>query len=423
MILYDHFRNELRTLVSENYASCRYVLAVSGGIDSMVLLSLMKRAISNKNFLVAHVNHNQRALHSETDAQFVRNYCKDHALNFTQTKLPAQSFSEAQMREQRYSFLHSVRQEFKADFVVTAHHAQDQLETFFLRLLRGTGVVGLSGMRQKNETLLRPLLKVSREALQEYAKKHKVIYRDDLSNRETRYYRNHLRKHLIPEIEVASRRYGGMERFLERFEGLLAELRSHNGCFKADFQLTQTDFFVRVPLEEFLKQSRNEQQHFLREIYCSLNAEVPTRKQMAQILNNIDSAKRSFSAPGKIQILKSCGYLYFQTQKQRDKARALRLLGNQETFECAALGFRAKLPRNLQKDYELRFFLAGDRLGSKKLKELFLSQRIPRPERELFPLLAKHRSHEVVWLYPQSDPRITIEGYQFPLARNVALDT
>lgn len=179
----------------------RCVLAVSGGIDSMVLLSAMHRLAQKMELTlsVAHFEHGIRGADSLLDARLVEQTAHTLGLPFflKQENIPALSHGEnleQVARKRRYAFLHSL----DADYLLTAHHAGDNAETVLMKLMRGCGLDGLCGMAQKQGKIVRPLLPVSRQEIEHYARHNRIAYREDATNGDVSYTRNALRHQVIP---------------------------------------------------------------------------------------------------------------------------------------------------------------------------------------------------------------------------------
>ncbi|MCF7764707.1 MAG: tRNA lysidine(34) synthetase TilS [Verrucomicrobia bacterium] len=192
----------------------RVVIAVSGGLDSMVLLTLLHRlsAVHQWDIAVAHFNHKLRDLESDADAQFVHQSADQLGLPFfsdsenirEKAKRTGDSVEMA-ARSSRQQFLTRVANDYGAPSVALAHHADDQTELFFIRLLRGAGIEGLGGMRWRGNSpsdpridLVRPLLSASRIEIRDWASAHSVDFRDDSTNREPHCLRNQIRIELLP---------------------------------------------------------------------------------------------------------------------------------------------------------------------------------------------------------------------------------
>ncbi len=198
----DSFKESMKQW-SNNQGSSRFLLAVSGGKDSMVLLELFHKL--KLNFHVAHVNYHLREEDSNLDQALVENYCKTHQIPFhlysvsEKDKAPSHSI-QLWARELRYSFFFSVKQAQKLDYIVTAHHANDQMETFFLQLSRASGLKGLKGMAKESNQVIRPLLGFSTKAIEAFCQRENVQFREDQSNQSDFYLRNKIRHQLLPRL-------------------------------------------------------------------------------------------------------------------------------------------------------------------------------------------------------------------------------
>jgi len=171
-----------------------YIIAVSGGVDSMVLLDTLKDN-PKLRLIVAHFDHGIRE-DSKKDRDLVATAAKEYGLKYEEEcGLLGSLASEEKAREARYNFLKKVKNKYKADSIITAHHQDDLIETAFINLLRGTGSRGLVSM-QSNPDILRPLLKVSKAELIDYAVQNKLIWREDSTNTDEKYLRNYIRKNV-----------------------------------------------------------------------------------------------------------------------------------------------------------------------------------------------------------------------------------
>jgi tRNA(Ile)-lysidine synthase len=184
----------------------KLLLAVSGGLDSMVLVHLMQQL--NYEIVVLHCNFQLRGLESFGDQQFVQEYSNMNAIPFVFTQFDTEAFAtdfkvstQVAARELRYSWFYEQIEIQNADYILTAHHADDNLETFIINLSRGTGLDGLIGIPAQNEKVIRPLLSFSRQEIVEYAVANKLEWREDSSNASDKYLRNKIRHHLIPILK------------------------------------------------------------------------------------------------------------------------------------------------------------------------------------------------------------------------------
>jgi tRNA(Ile)-lysidine synthetase-like protein len=176
----------------------RYVVAVSGGVDSMSLLHALK-SLPDVQLVVAHFDHGIRP-DSKEDKKFVEQVAADYDLPFEAASgLLGPDASEAQARERRYEFLEAIRELHNASAIITAHHADDVLETAILNMLRGTGRKGLSSLGS-HDKLIRPLTGTTKADILAYATEHGIRWREDSTNADTRYARNYIRQHILPRF-------------------------------------------------------------------------------------------------------------------------------------------------------------------------------------------------------------------------------
>ncbi|MGQ9619867.1 MAG: tRNA lysidine(34) synthetase TilS [Bacteroidales bacterium] len=213
--------------------SHRILLAVSGGIDSMVMADLFGRTHFDTG--IAHCNFKLRGKDSEQDELFVKDfavrtgkplYCKSFD---TKEYAERKGISiEMAARELRYGWFEDIRKKNGYDLIALAHNMSDNIETILLNLSRGTGITGLTGMRPGNGRLIRPLLFASRQAIEEYARTRSVAYRIDRSNAELKYKRNRIRHQIIPifreinpsfdaTITETAKRFSEFQEILEGF--------------------------------------------------------------------------------------------------------------------------------------------------------------------------------------------------------------
>ena len=179
------------------------LLAISGGIDSMVLLHLFIN--SGLKFGVAHCNFQLRGEESDKDEEFVRNETAKCGTPFYFERFDTEEYAklsgisiEMAARELRYEFFEKIRLENSYDFIATAHHQDDVIETFFLNLSRKTGIKGLTGIKEKSGKIIRPLLFTNRQQIKKYALENDIAYREDSSNYEIIYQRNLIRNKILP---------------------------------------------------------------------------------------------------------------------------------------------------------------------------------------------------------------------------------
>lgn len=228
----------------------KYVVAVSGGVDSVALLNMLSQHQS-LNLIVAHFDHGIRG-DSASDAEFVADLAAKYKLPFyaKREELGADA-SEALARERRYEFLHSIRNQAGALAIVTAHHQDDLIETALLNLVRGTKRRGLVSLKSV-EMIQRPLLHMTKQDILDYAAQNKLSWREDSSNQELHYQRNSVRKiiknsltsekrrAIIDSLEDISKQNSEIEQLLNEY------LEDHSSAEKLDRQMLNSLYLAEA---------------------------------------------------------------------------------------------------------------------------------------------------------------------------------
>lgn len=201
----------------------KVLIAVSGGLDSMVLLDLISK--TNIEFAVAHCNFQLRNEESNDDEFFVKSYCKENSIQGFFQKFNTKQFAEDEKlsiqvaaRKLRYEWFYELLATENFDFVTTAHHLDDQLETFLINFSRGTGLDGLTGIPSQNDKIIRPLLIFSRAEIETFANQNNISWREDSSNASDKYVRNKIRHQLVPILKELN------TSFLDSFENTIQHL-------------------------------------------------------------------------------------------------------------------------------------------------------------------------------------------------------
>lgn len=237
------FKNQLKKIIDspENHT---YLLAVSGGADSMVLASLFLSIKDNMRdmgfgFQVAHINYKLRGEDSDLDQKVVQDFCEKHHIPFhlyevSEKDQKPENSIQLWARELRYAFFRQIQEKENLEFLATAHHLNDQLETFIINLSKASGINGLSGIPVNDNRILRPLLPFSKEEIYEFARINNIDYREDLSNKKNDYLRNKIRNEIVPKLLETN------DHFLENFK-------------KSISYLNQTKDFVQEQIREIEK--------------------------------------------------------------------------------------------------------------------------------------------------------------------------
>tara|TARA_R110002049_G_scaffold2557_5_gene18970 strand:- start:2910 stop:4220 length:1311 start_codon:yes stop_codon:yes gene_type:complete len=221
-------QEEFSTHINKNLSflkESKLLIACSGGLDSVVLASLCKSL--NLDFALAHCNFSLRGKESDGDEEFVMSLAEKYSVPvFTETfdtkKYAKDKKLSTQMaaRELRYNWFEEILKDFEYDYLLTAHHADDDLETFLINLSRGSGLRGLTGINTINDKIVRPLLSFNRQTILKHAKETGLYWREDSSNQQTDYLRNNLRLNVIPSYKES------VKSLLPNFQKTIANLRA-----------------------------------------------------------------------------------------------------------------------------------------------------------------------------------------------------
>lgn len=202
----ESMENQFKKHIESNFVELKQdplLLAVSGGIDSVVLLHLCHRI--GLNVAIAHCNFHLREEDSNLDQKFVEGLGTQLKVPFFVKEFDTQYYAtekkvsiQVAAREQRYQWFEEILKQKKYQYLLTAHHLDDSMETFFINFSRGTGIDGLLGIPEKTTYVRRPLLVFTREDIEQYASKNKLVWREDYTNAQTKYLRNKIRKNILP---------------------------------------------------------------------------------------------------------------------------------------------------------------------------------------------------------------------------------
>lgn len=240
---------ELRQFIEEKQLFTfqdKLLLAISGGIDSVVLFDVLLK--SGYNFSVAHCNFGLRGNESDGDEQFVSDLAIKNRISFHTKRFDTKAFAhenaysiQMAARELRYKWFDELIQTYDYQYVLTAHHVNDIIETMLFNLSRGTGIAGLHGIKEKSGRIVRPLLFTGRDTIRQYAEDNAIAWREDSSNIEEKYARNLIRHRVVPTLkqlnpklestfQTTADRLKGVEQFFKYWlDKVIAEAVTVNG--------------------------------------------------------------------------------------------------------------------------------------------------------------------------------------------------
>lgn len=384
--------NSLKLNLNPN---AKLLVAVSGGVDSMVLCDLLVK--SKIDFAIAHCNFQLRGKDSDEDENFVVNYCEENQIEFFSKKFEVKNHKNSgnfstQMaaRELRYTWFEEIMKEQNFDYLVTAHHLNDALETFLINLSRGTGIKGLTGI-QENDQILRPLLPFSKAEILNYADENQLKWREDSSNASTDYVRNKIRHKIFPELKEIH------PEFLNNFSQSIQFLKEENQLISNHLEEIKSRIFeeekesIQIsidkikklnPIETYLHhlfsefgfKSTNE----ILKILQSENGEIRSkthrliRNRNEIILTKIKLEKFEQEIElNEFEILEKPLYLRFLKSEERN-------LKADETLDYDKI----KFPLRLRKMKIGDIFYPFGMKGSKKLSKYFKDEKYSKIEKE-----------------------------------------
>lgn len=244
-----HLQDNFQFLENKNL-----LIACSGGVDSIVLAYLMKKL--GYQISLAHCNFSLRAKESDGDASFVIGFAKKLEIPVYVETFDTVTYSKTNKisiqlaaRELRYQWFDHLLSTFNHDYILTAHHLDDDVETFLINFLRGTGLKGLIGIPDQNQKIVRPLLNFSKEEILQFAKKENLSWREDSSNLETEYLRNKLRLDIIPNFKDLNPSF--LKNFRTTRKNLIASKKIIDDYLILVYKLIVTekgeDFHIDIP--------------------------------------------------------------------------------------------------------------------------------------------------------------------------------
>jgi len=390
------------------------LLTVSGGIDSVAMVHLFKKA--EIPFAIAHVNFGLRKNDADLDEQLVRELAEELKVVFHIHRPDTQSYAiensvsiQMAARDLRYQWFQQLARDYSYPWIATAHHQNDVSETLLLNLTHGTGISGLHGILPVNGNIIRPLLFSTKEELFAYAQAEKLKWREDLSNQKDDYQRNFIRRNVIPLLkEINPSLEHTMARSAERIresEQLLKELvrKKQEECEWKDglyyipeithqfspyilHELLQNYGFSYASLQQFIQQGSSSGL----QLSSATHTLYTDRKQL--ILKEKEQEKEQEVFSGPCGVVTIAGHSY-----------------ELDVLPTVAAGAISKDPYEVMLDADLikfpltfRIWKEGDRIkplgmkGYKKVSDLLIDQKIPLPEKNK--IVVVNSGEEVTWV-------------------------
>ena len=402
----------------------RFLLTVSGGVDSIVMCDLFHEA--GFSFGIAHCNFKLRGKESDGDEQLVKLLAEKYKIPFHKKSFNTKAYSEKKKisiqmsaRDLRYEWLKRLSKEKKYDFIATAHHLDDSIETFFINILRGTGIAGLQGVPVKQGNIIRPLLFASKKMIREYAEENKLQWREDSSNFTDKYLRNNIRHNLIPSLKKLN---VGFEKTITKE---LSYFKEAGEIFKKFIEEKKKEIVAEEGKNILLNIKKlKESGHaetILHELLRAYDFTPETTELIAQRMYT--TAGKKFLSP-TYRLIKDRDFLILTPKHVEEKEKTFLLKEDQPAFQheniklkteimsgnvskvkdrSSAVAYldygQLKFPLTLRKWKQGDFFFPLGMKGKKKLSDFFIDSKLSLTNKEETWVLES--STDIVWVIGQ----------------------
>jgi tRNA(Ile)-lysidine synthase len=397
---------EFSTNLSKFYiGNKKVVAAVSGGIDSVVMLDLLAKALPKAQIIVAHLNHGYRA-EADDDERFVRELAKYYGLEYETEKIvpPESGNIEEYFRDNRREFLKSVADKVGADFIALAHNANDQAETVIMNLVRGSGPTGLGGMLEQDGKIIRPLFNFARTDIEAYAKENNIVWQEDVTNKDTRFSRNYVRLEILPKLARLNQAY--LENIARSAE-IQQKISKDNDNLSLSSRPVWRDLSTSSSVGEVARDDREAKREIKNLTKKHFDA---IEKQLSE-----SAGTKEIHLPGNLRAVRRYDKLEIISEMRDNMNPAptgLNLGHNRfANFRISVFAQSARsesLFEMLVSEKQLsrltvRSPIAGDRIdkfglaGQKKLQDLFVDAKIDRYRRRTWPVFVDEKD-EIMWV-------------------------
>lgn len=408
-------KRELEFLEENITDNSKVIIACSGGPDSMCLLNLLFKLKEKKNLelIVAHVNHKIRSV-SDDEAKMVEEYAKKNNVTFELQELDYQNtkFSEDDAHRKRYKFFKSLIKKYKANYLVTAHHGDDLIETILMRIARGSNLNGYIGIKRvtQNEdyVTLRPLLSTTKDEIIKYNENEFIPYVIDESNDSLKYTRNRYRKNILPflknEDEYIHLKYLKFSEELEEYDNFV-----NNYIKEKEFIVDNQIVINKITNEsEFIKRKTIEL--IVKSIQLNDYFNI-SDNQMNELLKLIYNSNKSIDLNNNYIGINEYGYLKIIKKPNKEYQeiildKDLEFLGFNFYYNCdngnSSNNCIYLNSSEVTLPLKLRTRCNGDKmqvlnLGTKKINDIFIDNKINKELRSNYPILVDAKNN-IIWL-------------------------
>ncbi len=411
--------------------SSKLLLAVSGGVDSITLLHLLHnlRQYYDWDITVAHYNHGVRS-DAMLDAALVGELADTYGYPYLLGKYEGTNASEAAMRKARYEYLEQMRRDVGADYVVTAHHGNDRMETALFNTIRGADREGIVALKDRRGNIIRPLLPFMKPEIIVFANLQKLPYREDKTNADLNYSRNFVRNVLVPHGSLTFRNFHhNFNRRLAKLEVINRRIRAGLDRLEGQLVVVSSDQTIEMKKKAFIALPQEIKQAFLVRLIKQLAPAFQfSRKTIQDSLKFIETTKAGdrHPLPSGLHLINSYDTVIITSDPQfvfSPENSVFHALSPTKPFRNTHFVVslkKASQPqhnslRAPQEKLYIRHRQPGDRVypvgmdGSKKLQDVFVDAKIPRHLRDSWPLVVTAKNN-IVWV-PQlvTDRRVSFQ--------------
>lgn len=398
------------------------VVAVSGGPDSMCLLSIfleLKKEI-DLNLICAHVNHNVRK-ESKEEEIFLKNYCNVNNIKFEIMKIESYGDDNFQneARTKRYEFFDKIVKKYNSKYLFTAHHADDLIETILMRISRGSTIKGYSGFHKEfevnNYKVIRPLISLTKDEILKYNREKNIKYVTDLSNEKDKYTRNRYRKYILPFLKKED------PNIHEKFEKFSNTLLEYNEYVEKQAKKEMKSVYVQqtlnvikyIKLEDIIAKKiinliletiYHDDLMLLTDIHVDLIHKLITSEK-ANLLIHLPNDMCAIKSYNNVVFRKenvSVGNYEIDLSKYVNlpNGKNLEIIENSDmtnNYICRLNSKEIKLPLYVRNRRDGDKIKVKGMLGSKKIKDIFIDEKIPLEQRDSWPIVLDS-TNTVVWI-------------------------
>lgn len=399
------------------------VVGVSGGPDSMALLTILQRLkhTLDLQIIVAHVNHNSGRPGQDSDEKFVKEYCKNNNLIFESMIIEEYGDDNFhnEARSIRYNYFSKLVKKYNAKYVFTAHHADDLIETILMRLTRGSTLRGYSGfsalVEMEDYKIVRPLINVTKEQIYEYLKKNEIKYVVDQSNSKDVYTRNRFRKYIVPEFKkedknVHEKFYKFSKLLLEYNEYIDSEVSKiynivcHDNVINIDAFLKLEPLIQNKIIYRLFETIYQDDLMLLTDKHCEILCDLIKSKKANSTIhlpNNIKAIKSYNKLElSKLNIESNLYEIQIDSYINLPNGKNIEIVDSSEIDDnniCRINYDEVKQPLYVRnRHYGDKMTIKG-MLGRKSISDIFINSKIPSKERDTWPIVCD-AADNIIWI-------------------------